>query len=168
MTHEQVDQMLAKYRASKGRVGHLKTYIQMTRPEVELWKRNLLKDAAMSTPDHIEGMPHGTDVGKPVESIVIAHVDGFMPDELRVLIRLLDSAERELQELTNIIQFVDGWMSGLSERECWIINHKVIDTDYSWRELMAMYHAQFGEDHSRDALKRIKDRAMEKIYKYAA
>ena len=160
--------MLAKYRESMGRVGHLETYIQMIRPEIELWKRNLLRDAALSTPDRVEGMPHGSGVGKPVENIVLAYVDGYMPEELRVLIRQLESTERELKELTMIIHFVNGWMSGLSERECWIINHKVIDTDYSWREIMMMYRVQFGEDHSRDALKRIKDRAMDKIYRYAA
>lgn len=168
MTHEQVDQILSRYRESKGRIGHLEVYVQATKPEIELWQRNLLRDAALSTPNHEEGMPHGTGVGNPVESIVLAHVDGFMPDELRTLIRLLESAERELKELRMIVSFVDGWMSGLSERESWIINHKVIDTDYSWRELMMMYRMQFGEDHSRDALKRIKDRAMEKIYRYAA
>lgn len=168
MTREQVDQMMAKYRESKGRIGHLDVYIQTTRPEVELWKRNLIHDAALSTPSREEGMPHGSGVGKPVESIVIAHVDGFMPEELRTLIRLLDAAEREVRELRLIVNFVDGWMSGLSDRERWIINHKVIDTDYSWRELMMMYRMQFGEEHSRDALKRIKDRAMDKIYRYAA
>ena len=160
--------MLSKYRESKGRIGHLEIYIQMTRPEVERWKENLLHDAALSTPNHEEGMPHGSGAGNPVESIVIAHLSGMMPDELRTMIRLLDSAERELKDLKIIINFVDGWLSGLSDRECWIINHKVIDTDYSWRELMMMYRVQFGEDHSRDALKRIKDKALEKIYRYAA
>lgn len=168
MTHEQVDEMLSKYRESKGRVGHLETYIQMVRPEIELWQRNLLKDAALSTPDRVEGMPHGSGVGNPVENIVIAHVDGYMPDELRVLIRQYEASERELKELRMIIRFVDGWLSGLSDRERWIINHKVIDVDYSWREIMMMYRVQYGEDHSRDALKRIKDRAMMKIYRYAA
>ena len=168
MTHEQVDQMLSRYRESKGRVGHLEMYIQMTRAEVEIWKRHLLHDAALATPDRVEGMPHGTDVGNPVENIVVAYVDGHMPDELRTLIRLLDASERELKELQTIIRFVDGWMSGLSDRESWIINHKVIDTDYSWREIMMMYRVKFGEEHSRDALKRIKDKAMDKIYRYAA
>ena len=127
-----------------------------------------MENAALATPDRVEGMPHGSGVGKPVENIVLAHVDGYMPEELRVLIRQLESTERELKELYMVINFVDGWMSGLSEREGWIINHKVIDTDYSWRELMMMYRVKFGEDHSRDALKRIKDRAMDKIYRYAA
>ena len=168
MRREQVDQMLSKYKESKGRIGHLKIYVQMLRPEIELWEKNLLTDAALATPDRVEGMPHGTTVGNPVENIVLAHLAGHMPEELRVMIRQLDGAERELKELYLIVNFVDGWMAGLSERETWMINHKVIDTDYSWREISMMFRQQYGEEHSRDTLKRIRDRALEKIYRYAA
>lgn len=167
MTRPQVDDYLAQYRECVGRVGYLTLNIPVMRVEIQRIKDNLVANAALETPQHEEGMPHGSGVGNPVEKIVLKYADGFTPEEVKEAEKELRSAERELENKQRVVLCVDAWLKGLNEREAWIINHKVIDSDYSWREVIVMYRLQYGEEYSRDALKRIKDRAMEKIYRFA-
>ena len=167
MTRPQVDDYLAQYRECVGRVGYLLLRLPVMRSELQKIKDNLVADAALETPQHEEGMPHGSGVGNPVEKIVLKFADGFLPEDVMVAEKELQSAEQEFEYRQRVVLCVDAWLKGLSEREAWIINHKVIDSDYSWREVIVMYRLQYGEEYSRDALKRIKDRAMEKIYRFA-
>ena len=167
MTRAQVDEYLAIYRECVGRVGSLELTIQRQREELERRKRNLAADAALESPVHEEGMPHGSGVGNPVERIVLKYADGFLPPEIIEDEKQLKALEEELKYRKEVVLYVDAWLKGLNEREAWIINHKVIDMDYSWREVIVMYRLQYGEEYSRDALKRIKERAMEKIYHFA-
>lgn len=167
MTRAQVDEYLATYRECVGRMGSLKLTIRRQRAELEDRKRNLAADAALETPEREEGMPHGSGVGNPVERIVLKYADGFLPAEIIEEEKGLRALEEELAYRQRVVQYVDAWLKGLNEREAWIIHHKVIDSDYSWREVITMYRLQYGEEYSRDALKRIKERAMEKIYRFA-
>lgn len=168
MTRDQVDQYLASYRECVGRAGSLQLSLNAKLAEVNQWKNNLIADAALDTPQREEGMPHGSGVGNPVERIVLKYADGFVPEEIREAEKEAEAMERELESKLKVIYYVEAWLKGLNEREAWMIQHKVIDTDYSWREVIVMYRLQYGEEYSRDALKRMKDRAMEKIYGYAA
>lgn len=167
MTRAQVDEYLATYQECVGRMGSLELTIRRQRKELEERKMNLAADAALETPEREEGMPHGSGVGNPVERIVLKYADGFLPAEIIEEEKQLKALEEELKYRKEVVLYVDAWLKGLNEREAWIINHKVIDMDYSWREVITMYRLQYGEEYSRDALKRIKERAMEKIYRFA-
>ena len=164
MTHEQVDKMLADYKACIARVGHLEQLIPRWKRDLEKWEHDLVKDEALSTPDREEGMPHGTTVGNPVESIVLKYADGFLPPELIEEKKKLMEAEKELEERKQVILFVEAWMKGLSEREAWVVNHKVLEVDYSWRDVISLFKRDFGDWYSKDYLRSIKDRALNKIY----
>ncbi|MBQ9211103.1 MAG: hypothetical protein IJ153_11020 [Clostridia bacterium] len=168
MTHEQVDAMLAEYRESVGRCGYLEKRIPELAAEIEQEKARLIQEAAQESPSMEPGMPHGSGVGNPVEKIVLRYADGFLPDEIRGMDKELRELRDEYARRQRVIQYVDAWLQGLNEREKWIIIHKVVDVEYSWREVICMYRLQYGEEYSRDALKRIKERALEKIYKFAA
>lgn len=168
MTKTQVDEYLATYRECVGRVGSLELKLSAMRAEIEKAKQSLVANAALETPQHEEGMPHGSGVGNPVERIVLKYADGFIPKDILEAEKEFQMEEQELAYRRRVVLYVEAWLKGLNEREAWIINHKVIDTDYSWREVIVMYRLQYGEEYSRDALKRMKDRALEKIYGYAA
>ena len=167
MTRPQVDEYLSIYRECVGRVGYLELKLSVMRQDVQKIKDNLVADAALETPQREEGMPHGSGVGNPVERIVLKYADGFLPEDVIVAEKELAAAEQELDYRQRVVLCVDAWLKGLNEREAWIIIHKVIDSDYSWREVIVMYRLKYGEEYSRDALKRMKDRALEKIYRFA-
>ena len=168
MTRDQVDTMLSEYRKCKGRCGYLEKRLPELELEIEQEKARLIPDAAQESPSMEPGMPHGSGVGNPVEKIVLRYADGFLPDEIREMVDSYRDMKAELAQGQRVIRYVDAWLEGLAERERWIIIHKVIDSEYSWREVICMYRLQYGEEYSRDALKRIKERAMEKIYSFAA
>ena len=167
VTHEQVDQMLSQYKNCKGRTGHLELEIARRRAELERRINNLVAEAATETPVREEGMPHGTGVGNPVERIVLKYADGYIPDDLRAEMEELKSAERELHDKQMVIAYVDAWLSGLNDRERWVIEKNAIE-NYCWREMVDKLRKEFGEIRSKDSVKRLRDRAMEKIYSFAA
>ena len=167
MEPEQVDEYLAQYREAVGRVGFLEVQVPFLKDDLRKREESLAAYHALDTPVREEGMPHGSGTGNPVEKIVLKYANGGYPEELWKDRNDLEALESELRRKRRVVNCVNAWMRGLNEREAWIINHKVIDSDYSWREVIMMYRLQYGEEYSRDALKRVKDRAMEKIYRFA-
>lgn len=168
MTPEQVDEYLAQYREAVGRVGFLEIQVPFLRKDLRRREESLAAYHALDTPVREEGMPHGSGTGNPVEKIVLKYADGRDHDELCSDRNDLEALEAELHEKKHIVDCVNAWLKGLNEREAWVVIHKVIDDEFSWREVIMMFRLQYGEEWSRDRLKRIKERAMEKIYDYAA
>jgi len=167
MRREKVDEMLKAYRFEVGRCGHLETEINRLRKEIDLCRSSLAEDAASIQSQQLTGMPHGTTVSSPTERIGIMLASGWQPEYLGSMEAELRRLEDEYSERHFTVLFVSSWLQGLSERERWIIEHQVIDGEY-WKDIATAYKLAYSEECSKDSLKRLKLRAMSKIYEMAS
>ena len=166
MMPEKADQMLSSYKMCLGRYQYLMALLPELREEAARWKVNLASDLAGVNAQNMDGMPHGTAVSNPTERLGIMLADGYAPEGLKELNRQIEQYEKELNEKSVVVHFVEAWLSGLTDKERWIIEAQVIDGAY-WREVMAEYRKRYGEDYSREGLKKIRDAAMAKIHQMA-
>ena len=166
MTREKVDEMLKAYRFEVGRCGHLEAEISQLEKAIQQATATLDEDVTAAKPQQLSGMPHGSTVGSPTERLGIMLASGWIPDEIREMQDELKETRQEYERRYFTVMFVTAWLNGLPERERWIVEHQVIDGEY-WKEVIAKFNAAFREDASKDSLKRLKQRAMEKIYRMA-
>lgn len=115
----------------------------------------------------MSGMPRGGKLSDPTARIGIAVADGCMTDDMKILQKEIEDLEYELRKRKIVVHFVAAWLDGLNEKERWIIEKQVIDGSY-WREVIFSYKAKFGDEYSKDGLKRIKKNALNKIYRIAS
>lgn len=167
MLPEKVDQMLKDYKAFAGRCKYLTVLIPELKQEAAAWRANLASELAGSGGQNMDGMPHGTTVGNPTERLGIMLASGYTPEGLRELEKQIKDYEDELKDKTLAVHFVEAWLDGLSEKERWIVEKQVINGMY-WREIIAEYHRRYGEEYSKEGLKKIKDGAIEKIHQMAS
>lgn len=166
MTPEKVDEMLKSYRFEVGRCGHLEIEIRQTEEAIKRVEREVAEEAASLQSPQLTGMPHGSAVSSPTERIGILLASGWKPDYLKKMECDLEKLKVEYSHRYITVMFVSSWLKGLTERERWIIEHQVIDGEF-WKAVMSGYRATYSEDSSKDTLKRLKRRALEKIYRMA-
>lgn len=166
MTQENVDAMLKDYKFALGRCGHLEAEMQKIERQIEAAKNDRAADLAAVKPQQITDMPHGTQVGNPTEKFGLMLASGWESDFIKDLQKR--HAELMAQQLGYklTVAYVDSWLSGLSERERWIVEQQIIEARF-WREIQTDYSRHFEEICSKDTLKRLRARALEKIYKMA-
>lgn len=166
MRREKVDEMLKAYRFEVGRCGHLEAEISQLEKAIQQATATLDEDVTAVKLQQLSGMPHGSTVGNPTERLGIMLASGWIPEEIREMQDELKETRQEYERRYFTVMFVTAWLNGLPERERWIVEHQVIDGEY-WKEVIAKFNAAFQEDASKDSLKRLKQRAMEKIYRMA-
>lgn len=166
MTHETVDAMLKEYKYALGRCGHLEAEIRQLDRQIEAAKQDRAADLAAVKPQQITDMPHGTQVGNPTEKFGLMLASGWESDYIKDLQDKRAELADKLSECKLTVDFVTSWLSGLNDRERWIIEQQIIEARF-WKEVQTDYRRQFEEICSKDTLKRLRARAMEKIYKMA-
>jgi len=167
MLPERADQMLRDYKMFLGRCKYLSALIPELKAEAAAWRDNLAEELCSIGGQNLDGMPHGSTVGNPTERLGIMLADGYTPDGLKELEKQIVDYERELSEKSMTVHFVDAWLDGLTEKESWIVRMQVIEGAY-WREIVMEYHRRYGEEYSREGLKKIKDGAIAKIHQMAS
>lgn len=166
MTHEKVDELLKAYRFEVGRCGHLETEIAQLQKAIASSMDSLAEDVSAVKPQQLSDMPHGTTVGSPTERIAIMLASGWIPDYLKDMQKELAELQQEYDGRYFTVLFVSSWLKGLTERERWIVEHQIIDGEY-WKDVVRKYRDTFCEETSKDSLKRLKQRALDKIYQMA-
>ena len=162
MELERIEEMLKTYRFEVGRCGHLENEIEATKRQIEKARAGLAGDLAGPGAQVITDMPRGTTVGNPTEKLGMMLASGYKSEEIRELESKLGELIAEYTERRKTVDYVSSWLSGLPERERWMIEMQVVD-GVIWREIITKYTERFGEYRSKDTLKRIRDRAMEMI-----
>ena len=165
MLPQHVDEMLKRYRAYLGRCEHLAVQIAITEQELKMYRSSMVADASIRAQQYSD-MPHGTDVGNPVQDVAISFASGYEPPHVRELQAELDDMKREYTQKLITVKFLKAWMQGLSEKERWLIQEQVINGTY-WKVVVIRWNTLFGDGYSKDTLKKIKTKAMEKIYEMA-
>lgn len=166
MTKERVDEILANHRENVGRCLHLEVVIYKLESDIDVAQRNLASDIALAHNYELSDMPHGTQVGQPTERLALQLASDWQPDYLVAMKQQLAEYRKEQSEREMNRLFVRGWLSGLPEREKWLIENQIIDRVY-WRDILIRYKQKFGTDISKDTLKRVKAKALEQIYEMA-
>ena len=167
MTSERVDELLSKYRENTGRCAHLKEAQKELEQQYNAIKAThyaTMLDCGAKWPD---GMPHGTFTGNPTEQKAMKIMaDNYMSDEMRAIQAQIAENRKELAEKAVDIAYVDAWLTGLNERDRWIINQQVIDK-VPWRDIAILYQQKYFEARTKRSLQTIRDMAMEKVYQIA-
>lgn len=164
MTPEQVDKILASYNQCRSRAAHIKNQLEIMERQLEQERAHAMTAEALHGMN-IDGQPHGNGPGNPVESLVLRYISGFEPKYIKDMQQDVDKAKDELFECEMVIRFVDGWMLCLSDRERFIIQRHVLG-DGTWRTVLDEYEKQYGQ-FGKDGLRKIKKRALAKIYEAA-
>ena len=166
MTHERVNELLKGYRFDVGRCGHLIAEISFRERQIEVEKNDAVETLAAPKPQQITDMPHGTGITNPTEKFGLMLAEGYTTQRMDELTREIAELQAELDERTQNVQYVSSWLSGLPERERWMVETQVIDGVF-WKDVASRYRKKFEEDVSKDTLKRIRDKAMDTIYRMA-
>ena len=166
MTFERIETILKEYKACLGRCNHLKTEMSVLERQIETVKIDTAETLASPKPRVLSDMPRGTQIGNPTEKYGGMLADGYKTAEQVLLEAKLAEYQAEYDDKISTVEYVNSWMSGLSDRERVVIRSNMIDGE-SWRETANVYNQKFGDAVSKDTLKRIKDRAMDKIAEMA-
>lgn len=165
MQKNTVDEMLFRYREYVGRCGHLESLIANEEKQLKRLRANVAEEL-VGGGSVITGMPHGSGISDPTSRIGIALAEGYTPEHIKELERELDEAREELNGKLPTVIFVEAWLKGLTEKERWIVEAQVIDK-YTWGEVAGQHITKFGATTSKNTLKRLKNRALDKIYQMA-
>lgn len=166
MTPEKVDQLLRDHKMTVGRRKYLENVIEELKMQAEYWKNHVADDLVTLGSQVVDGMPHGTTVGNPTERFGIMLASGYTPDGLKELEAEIRNLESEEHERAVNIRIVEAWLDGLTEKERWLVESQLIEGMY-WRQVVSEYHSKYGEEYSKEGLKRIRDIAIAKIYRMA-
>ena len=172
MTQEQVNTLLREYRALVGRCGHIDAEIQRLRRAICAARAQFAADLAAPSVSRLDGMPPGGQPGSPTERAGLELADGraFENSDAGLEVRHMEAeiarleAEREERQLR--VRYVESWLNGLPDRERWVIERHLIDGEI-WHDIIQQFNARFSDDISRDRLKRLQTRALERIYAMA-
>ena len=161
-----VEMMLAKYSMSFGRKSYLERAIQVLEIEIDAWKRCLVDEATSLGGQNMDGMPHGTTVGNPTERIAMMLMNGYEPGGLAAAEEELRQMKEELAEAELVVTFVDAWMSGLTAREKWLIEQLYFNGK-TYSEVAREYTEKYGNQTSRESVRRMRKLTVEKICEMA-
>lgn len=166
MTLDRIVTILKEYKICVGRCSYIKVEITRIEREIEVIKRDTAETLASPKPRQISDMPRGTQISNPTEKYGGMLADGYKTAEQISLEQKLTELNEEYEDKIQTVNYVNSWMSGLTERERCVIKANVIDS-MGWKETVYAYRGKFGEDVSKDTLKRLKDKAMDKICEMA-
>lgn len=166
MTRDRVDAILKGYRFDVGRCGHLAQEIQLANEKLNRLLSDEVTAMISPKPQQITDMPRGTAIGNPTEKFGLMLASGYSTEESKSLEIKIAAMDDEYKERRSRVVFVESWLSGLTERERWMVETQVIDGTF-WKDVGVQYAQRFGENVSKDTLKRLRDKAMAKIYDMA-
>lgn len=164
MDTDSVDKMLAAYNQCKARVTHIRNQLAIMERQLEYEKAHAMEGEALHAQSY-DPTPHGNMPGNPVESLVLRYISGYQPKYIKDLQKDVDKVKDELYECEMVIQFVDGWLLCLNEREKFVIERHVI-ANGTWRGVLDEYEDKFGP-FGKEGLRKLKKRALNKIYEAA-
>ncbi len=167
MKPEKAEDMLRRYKECVGRCGYLRKAIEETRTDIEMWKHNMAAELAGCSGGGMDGMPHGSGVGKPTERMAMMLAAGYEPEDLKDAEKRLGEMINELREKEIVVVFVDAWISGLTEREKWLIQQLYFEQQ-TYAYVISALRTSHGISTSKDGVRRMKKAALEKIFAMAA
>ena len=173
MDRDHVNAMLRDYRDNLGRCGHLRMEIKRNEMQIARALESFRKEAAGPSVSRLTDAPRGSVPGDPTAALGLMLAGDEVPEDSpqgREIARLrLENARlaAELDVRQMKVEYVDSWLNGLTDRERWVIEHHIIDREI-WYDVMIAFNKRYTDDVSKDRLKRLQTRALERIYAIAS
>lgn len=161
MQREAVKQMLQNYREDKARCQYLENEIPQLERLVEELRSTMIEDSVSIT-QVISDMPRGTSISDPTGRLGMLFASGYVPDHICKVEDEIKIKKREMGNKLITVTLVDSAMTGLSDREKFVIQKKYIDGVF-WRELIDSYKDRFDMIYSKSALKKVLDTGLTKM-----
>ena len=161
MRKEAVKQMLQSYREDKARCQYLENEIPQLEKMADTLRKEMVDDAVSIT-QVISDMPRGTSVSDPTGKLGALFAAGYVPDHIRQVETQIRAKRRELSRKQITVTLVDSALTGLTDRERFVVERKFIDGMF-WRELIEAYRGTFAMHYSKSAMKKITDTALDKM-----
>lgn len=158
MTQEQIEGMLKEYKQCVGSVAILEIRLKDAVQNADMVRNTIIENIAYP-PTYLSGMPRSGKIADPAANLAVNICESKIFSHF-------DRQERELQKELSmkraVICTVEALLSGLREKERWIVERHSIEGAY-WREVEVDYRMRYGEAYTRAALKRIKRQAILKM-----
>ena len=165
MLPEQIDTMLRGHKACVARCAHLAVYIQELEKDLQREMERALGDEAIKARQYTD-IPIGTDISSPVEHLVLKYFDGYVPPHVQDMRAELAELRAEQEQAQRNIRYVEGWLHALTQRERDLIELQVIEGAY-WSEVLHRLGEKHGNVFSKSGWRKMKGRAIRKIYQVA-
>lgn len=166
MMSGKAEEMLKNYKAYLGRCSYIEAVIEGLKVSIKIAEADARDDLINGSGKQPDGMPHGTTMGNPTERIAIMLATGIMTDDIAAMNKEIAALEAEHREKSLVVYFVQAWLKGLSAKERWMIERCYFD-EMTYREINARYREEYGENCSKDLLRRLKKDALAKIFEMA-
>lgn len=167
MTNQAVDKMLRDYKHCLARRDYLRHAIEyLTRQKQAAQSRAMTDEALHGVA--INGMPHSSSPGNPVESLVLRYASGYQPQYIIDMDADIERMKDELKEVETVCSCVTAWLMSLNDKEKILIQAHVID-GLSWAETLPIMQREYPGTYiaSKNGLRDLQRRALEKIYEAA-
>ena len=167
MTQTTVDAMLRDYKRCMARRDYLQQAIQVLKQQRQFANDKAMEEEALHGVI-MNGMPHGSNPGNPVESLVLRYQSGYKPQYIQDMDADIYVMQDELKEVTMVCNCVQAWLKALNDKERILIKAHVID-GLSWVETVPLLQREYPGTFtgSRNGLRDLQRRALEKIYSVA-
>ena len=153
----QVIELFQNYRANKARLTLLNERKEEIRQEIDRMKESILEDHQHISPS-LDGLPHGSGIGNPTQSIAVMMADGTTP-EIQQQEKKLMEIMQEAACLVRLAKYADILLEGLPEKERFVIRSHLID-GCTWEETAAGFEKQFMYPYTTEGLRKIQKRAV--------
>ncbi len=161
MTANDVIMMLTDYKICKARCLFLASKINELELLIEKKKSKIIDDEVSIT-SVLSDMPRGTNISSPVEKLAIKVADGYINSDIIELKYEYKELTYELEKGKQIINYVEAWLGGLSNKEKLIVELFYFEK-LTWREIQLHFEKNNREYMSKSTLRRIKNDAINKI-----
>ena len=163
MRVDMVDRMLMDYRRCAARRDFLQVEITRAEEEMKRAEARLVEDSVL--PGHGMDVPLGTGTGDPTARMAVRFLSGYRPAYMQEMAGDIRRLRDEMGECDWVCRAVNAWRGALSDRERLVIDKHVIGGE-SYNEVLEAFAKEYPGTAvtSRDGLRRLKNRAMEKVY----
>lgn len=167
MEREKVRGLIEAYRANVGRRCHLQAEVKRLGYEYEMARREMMLTLAGPRAQVISDMPKGGGApGSVVENAVLKALSGYENERMREIREERKAVGAELDRLNVECAYVEAWAEGLPGRERFVFECKCMNGEL-WRDVFDEYQERYGVMVSAATLKRLKNRALKRIYSMA-
>ena len=158
--------MLTDYRRCAARRDFLRVEITRAEEEMKRAEERLVEENVL--PGRGLDVPPGTGVGDPTARMAVRFLSGYRPAYMQEMAGDIRRLKDEMGECDWVCRAVNAWRGALSDRERLVIDRHVIGGE-SYNEVLEAFAKEYPGTAvtSRDGLRRIKNRAMEKVYEAA-
>lgn len=161
-----VERMLTDYRRCAARRDFLAVEIDRAEEQLRREEERMVEQSVLPGRG-LEELPGG-GTGDPTARVAVRFASGYRPAYLQEMAGDITRLRDEMRECDYVCRSVNAWRGALNDRERLLIDRHVIGGESYAEVLEAFARAYPGTAlTSRDGLRRMKNRAMEKMYQAA-